>query len=62
MSASPSEKPKPVVYQLILVAMPDAVDHNSRMKRLLKMALRAFRFRCIDVREIEDAQAQLGRK
>jgi len=44
--------PSPRTFKLILRAMPSSVDVYSRLKRLLKLALRSYDFRCVRVEEI----------
>lgn len=45
-------------YELILVAKVDDVPADLWMKRLLKMLLRAYKFRCKSVRRIETEQVR----
>ena len=40
-------------YRIILRAQPQSVDPGARLQRLLKLALRSFGFRCVDVRKLE---------
>jgi hypothetical protein len=39
-------------YRVVLEALPDAVPHACRMRRLLKMALRSFGFRATAFEEL----------
>ncbi len=39
-------------YKIVLVANAGEVDAVSRLKQLLKVALRRFGFRCIDIRQV----------
>ena len=40
-------------YHLILEAKADTVEAATRLKRLLKFALRVCRLRCVEVREVK---------
>ena len=42
-------------YILRFRALPDAVPSIIRLRRLLKMALRVFRLRCISLEEVGQA-------
>lgn len=48
-------------YELILVSLGDDVPADVRMKRLLKLILRAYRFRCRSVKRIDSRPAKKGR-
>jgi hypothetical protein len=42
----------PTTYTLTLVAKQCDIPAENRMRQLLKIALRAFDFRCVEVKEI----------
>ena len=50
-----TERPPLPVYHLTLEALPDAVPAGPRLAGLLKVALRAFGFRCREARELPPA-------
>ena len=40
-------------YHLILEAQKDTIAPDTRLKRLLKFALRVCRLRCVEIRELD---------
>jgi hypothetical protein len=46
-----AKAPQPV-FELRLVALPDAVPAATRLKRLLKMCLRGYGLKCVEAREV----------
>jgi hypothetical protein len=45
-------------YTITLEAQPNAIPETVRLRRLLKLALRAFGFRCVSVKEIKKKEPQ----
>ena len=43
---------EPIIYRLVLRVMPGDVDATTRLKQLLKLALRRFGFRCVRVEQV----------
>ena len=51
-------------YTITLECQPDTVAPATRLKRLLKFALRVCRLKCVEIRELKDQETTLsaGRK
>jgi hypothetical protein len=47
-------------FQLDLVALPDGIPTEIRLRRLLKVCLRSFRFRATSVEEVKPAEKAEG--
>jgi hypothetical protein len=52
MTPPPTPPPRDPDIRITLRPKPDAVPSNIRLRRLLKLALRAFGLVCVDVREV----------
>jgi hypothetical protein len=47
-------------YALVLEALPDEVPAGRRLAWLLRVALRRFRLRCLEAKEVEPSPAASG--
>jgi hypothetical protein len=55
----PGDRPR---FVLVLEALPDAVPHGRRLAGLLRVALRRFRMRCVEAREMPAAGADASHR